>query len=119
MIYFADGCPAGLQPVINILKSVVQIIQFGVPILLIIFGMIDLGKAVMAGKEDEMKKAQGTLLKRFIYAVAVFLVVTLVTFVMNIVATSGAEDNPDTESWKNCWTGDNNNSGEDAPAENG
>ena len=83
-----------LGPIIGILKTVVGLLQFGIPILLIIFGMLDLGKAVIAGKEDEMKKAQSTLIRRFIYAVAVFLVVTLVSFVMGMV---GAED------WKSCW----------------
>lgn len=100
MIYFIDYCD-DLGPVISILKAVVGIFQFGIPILLIIFGMIDLGKAVIAGKEDEMKKAQGTLIKRVIYAVAVFLVVTLVVFVMNIVAGSGVENGG--QSWKDCW----------------
>lgn len=102
-----DYC-TGLDPVINIVKSVINLIKFGVPILLILFGMIDLGKAVMAGKEDEMKKAQGTLIKRFIYAVAVFLVVTLVTFVMDIVSNSGAKTG--TQSWLECWnqSGDSN-----------
>ena len=92
----------GLGPIINILHSVVSLIQFGVPILLIVFGMLDLGKAVMAGKEDEMKKAQGTLIRRVIYAVAVFLVVTLVTFVMGIVSDANAKD-ADTTSWIECW----------------
>ena len=83
-----------LSPIISILKTVVGLFQFGIPILLIIFGMIDLGKAVIASKEDEMKKAQQTLIKRAIYAVAVFLVVTIVSLVMGMV---GAED------WKTCW----------------
>ena len=97
---FLDYCQS-LRPVINILHSVVDLIQFGVPLLLILFGMIDLGKAVMAGKEDEMKKAQGTLIKRFIYAVAVFLVVFLVQLVMNIVSDAGT--GADNQSWINCW----------------
>lgn len=90
-----------LTPLMNILHSVVNLIKWGIPILLILFGMIDLGKAVMAGKEDEMKKAQGTLIKRFIYAVAVFLVVTLVTLVMNIVSDSGTDIG--NQSWIDCW----------------
>lgn len=103
MNFLVDYC-AGLNPVISIVKNVVKLIQFGVPILLIVFGMLDLGKAVMAGKEDEMKKAQSTLIKRVIYAVAVFLVVTLVSFVMNIVAD--ANTGADTESWWSCWRQD-------------
>lgn len=97
-----SGKCMGLEPIIRILKNVVKLIQFGVPVLLILFGMIDLGKAVMSSKEDEMKKAQGTLLKRFIYAVAVFLVITLVTFVMGLVGEAGA-DEADEDSWISCW----------------
>ena len=36
---------------------IVHAIWIGVPIALLIFGMIDLGKAVIASKEDEVKKA--------------------------------------------------------------
>ena len=88
-----DYC-GDLSQVIGILKAVVGLFQFGIPILLIIFGMIDLGKAVIASKEDEMKKAQGTLIKRVIYAVAVFLVVTIVSVVMGMVGAT---------QWNECW----------------
>ncbi len=96
MNFLIDLCSdtEGLGQLVTLLKNVVKIIQWGIPFLLIIFGLIDLGKAVMAGKEDEMKKAQGTLMKRFIYAIAAFLVVTLVTFAMGLVGS---------ESWKDCW----------------
>jgi len=92
----ADYFCEGLEPVITLLQNFVRLLQFLIPIGLILFGLIDLGKAVIAGKEDEMKKAQGTLIKRFIYAIAVFLVVTLVYVVMGMVG-----DNE----WKNCWKG--------------
>lgn len=85
-----------LGPVITLLKNIVRLLQWGIPIILILFGLIDLGKAVMSSKEDEMKKAQGTLIKRVIYAVIVFFVVTIVYFVMGIV---GSDD------WKDCWDG--------------
>lgn len=94
-----DYCDS-LGPIIGILKAVVSLIQFGVPIILIVMGMIDLGKAVLSSKEDEMKKAQSTLLKRFIYAVAVFLIVTLVTLVMNIVSNNADKS---ANTWIDCW----------------
>lgn len=83
-----------LEQIITLLKNLVRLLQIAIPIGLIILGMLDLGKAVMAGKEDEMKKATSTLIKRVIYAVAVFLVVTIVSFVMGLV---GSND------WKQCW----------------
>ena len=100
-----DYC-SSLAPVISILHSVVTLIQWGIPIVLIIYGILDLGKAVIASKEDEMKKATGTLIKRFIYAVAVFLVVFLVQLVMDVVSNSGANDG--TQDWKDCWSAKTN-----------
>lgn len=90
--YFCEG----LEPIITLLQNVVKLFQWFIPMGLILFGLIDLGKAVIAGKEDEMKKAQGTLIKRVIYAVAVFLVVTIVYFVMGMVGSN---------EWKECWNG--------------
>ena len=91
---FLDLC-TGLEDIIKILQNVVTLIQFLIPFGLILFGVLDLGKAVIAGKEDEMKKAQGTLIKRVIYAVAVFLVVPIVTFVMvNLIGN---------DTWQTCW----------------
>lgn len=83
-----------LEQVITLLKNVVRLLQWLIPMGLIIFGMLDLGKAVISSKEDEMKKATSTLIKRVIYAIAVFLVVTIVSFAMGLV---GSDD------WKNCW----------------
>ena len=100
------ACPEAWEPVMNVIKKgVIPILQIGIPILLIIFGMLDLGKAVMAGKEDEIKKNQQMLMKRAIAAVMVFFIVTLVTIVMGLVAdgnTEGREDNGSTK-WEDCW----------------
>ena len=89
-----NGPCGGLEDVVRIIKNVVDIIKILIPIGLIVYGLLDLGKAVIAGKEDEMKKAQGTLVKRCIYAAAVFLVVNLVVFVTGLVGA---------ESWQPCW----------------
>lgn len=93
-----------LDPVWNILGFIIKTIWFGVPILLIVLGMVDLGKAVVASKEDEVKKATKAFGKRFLYAVAVFLVVWLVTVVLNFVSELGNADQiSDTTGWKDCW----------------
>ena len=94
MNFLAVNCGT-LWPLISLIKNgIIPLIQIGIPIILIILGMLDLGKAVVASKEDEIKNAQKMLIKRCIYAVAVFLVVTIVTFVMGLV---GSTD------WKKCW----------------
>ena len=84
-MYFLDGCAAGLKPLFGLVNLVINAIMIGVPIVLIVLGMIDLGKAVIASKEDEVKKATKAFGKRFLYAVGVFAVVWLVTFVFDTV----------------------------------
>ncbi len=84
------SCTIGGQAVppaiTNILKAVIDAIQIGVPILLVIWGMLDLGKAVVAQKEDEIKKGQQVFVKRLLAAAIVFFVVVIVEFIVQIVA---------------------------------
>ena len=47
--------------------------------------MIDLGKATIAQKDDEIKKAQMTFVKRIIAAVLVFFVVAIVQLVFGLL----------------------------------
>lgn len=81
-------CTIGGQPVpvqlTNITSTIVTAIQIAVPIMLIIWGMLDFGKAVAAGKDDEIKKAQGLFTKRLVAAIIVFLVVVIVRFVLGV-----------------------------------
>lgn len=95
-----DAC-GGLLPIVRVIKKgIFPIFQLGIPILLILLGTIDLGKAVISSDEKEVKAAQSRLIKRFIYAALVFFVVTFVSVLMNMVAKGGQGD---TASWENCW----------------
>lgn len=90
-----------LLPMIKIVrKGIMPLFFIGIPIALILFGTIDLGKAVIASKEDEVKAAQKMLIKRAIYAIALFLVVPIVNIVMELVSTSEVDG---TASWSTCW----------------
>lgn len=75
-----------------VVSTIVTIIKVVVPIILVVIGMIDLMKAVIASKEDEIKKAQTTFIKRIIVAVIVFFIVSIVQIVIRFVA-GGEEDN--------------------------
>ena len=102
IVEMLDAPCAGLLPVVKIIYRLVKIFQWGIPIALILYGTIDLGKAVIASDEKEIKSAQSRLIKRFIYAALVFLVVVLVEAFMNLVS-SGDSDDSDTSSWLKCW----------------
>ena len=94
-----DAC-GGLLPLVKVLVQVIKIVMIVIPIALILYGTIDLGKAVIASDEKEVKQAQSRLIKRFIYAALIFFVPMLVGVVMNLVS-AGAEG--DTTSWQSCW----------------
>ena len=62
MINFLACSNPEIMPIIRFVRDgIFPIIQIGIPIILIVLGTLDLGKAVLAGKEDEQKNAQ----KRF------------------------------------------------------
>lgn len=95
-----DACN-GLLPIVQVIrKGVFPIIQIGIPILLILFGTIDLGKAVISSDDKEIKAAQGRFIKRCIYAAAIFFVTVIVQVLMNIVSNG---DVSGTDDWKECW----------------
>lgn len=94
-----------LQPIWNLVGIIINVIMIGVPLLLIIYGMVDLGKAVIASKEDEVKKATKLLGKRFLYAVGVFAVVWIVSFVLGTISdvAEGTDFDYKESDWKQCW----------------
>lgn len=71
-----------------IVSMIIMLIKIAVPVLLIIFGMLDLGKAVVASKEDEIKKGQQMFIKRLITAVIVFFVIQVVQIIIRFVSSS-------------------------------
>ena len=82
---------------LNIIRIIVNIIKIGVPIILIILGMIDMGKAVASQKEDEIKKGQKILISRCIAAGIVFFVVAIVQLMMSIIDSATNNDNSNTK----------------------
>lgn len=70
-----------LRYMINTIMGYIRII---VPILIILFGTVDFAKAVIAGKEENMKKAQGDFAKRVLIGVAIFFVPLLVNVIMDL-----------------------------------
>lgn len=76
-------------------KLVLRILQIAVPIGLILFGTIDMAKAVIAGDEKKVKEAQKPFIKRIVSAVIVFLIPYIVSVVIGLVTSNG--------DYKGCW----------------
>ena len=99
-----DQACHGLLFLVKIIRrGVFPILQIGVPIILIVLGILDLAKAVIASDEKQVKEAQGKLIKRCIYAVAVFFIVTLVNVILSMVATTAGDEAVGITDWRACW----------------
>lgn len=76
----------------ELINFFVNLLKIATPLILIFVSIITLFKAVVASKEDEMKKAQSSLIKKIIAAIMVFFIISIVQFVIMKVADSGEKD---------------------------
>ena len=72
------------QSIREIFNEIMLYPRIGVPILIILLGIIDFAKAVMTSKEDEMKASQNKFVKRLIIGIAIFFIPTLVNLIMDL-----------------------------------
>lgn len=103
LVAATDAC-GGLRPIVSVIKGLFDIIRILVPIALLIYGALDLAKAVIASDEKEIKGATSKFIKRAVAAVAVFFAVTLVNAVMGLVGRGEESgDEVTSASWGACW----------------
>ena len=80
VIFGSPSDPDSLRSFINEILKYPKIL---VPVIVIGLGILDIAKAVIASKEDEMRKAQSTFIKRVFIGVALFFVPTIVNILMH------------------------------------
>ena len=93
-MYFLDGtfC-ADTANIWQILGYVVNVIKIVIPLVLIILGMLDLGKAVVADKDDAINKAVKSLVHRFIAALVMFFIPTIISAVFGLIKIGDLKSN--------------------------
>lgn len=69
----------------NMVSTIINVLNVVVPVILVIWGVIDLTKGMMSGKEDDIKKGQQTLIKRTITGACIFLIVIAVKLLVSVV----------------------------------
>lgn len=80
--------------VLRLVNKFFKYIYILVPILVLVLGLADFGKAVLASKPDDMNKAKGKFIKRVIMGIAVFLVPTIINITFYIADFAKNPDNP-------------------------
>lgn len=99
---FLDQCST-LVPIIHLVKAIIRLLQIAITIALVVLLIMDFGKAVMAGKEDEIKSAQKLAIKRVIYFVIVWLVPWLVNVAIGLLDSASTSSASEAQSAWSCW----------------
>ena len=79
---FDNDCSFSDRLVIWI-ANIVKWIKYIIPVAVMVLGILDFIKAIAAGKDDEMKKAQGNFIKRLIAAALIFIIPLIIEFVLD------------------------------------
>ena len=101
-MFLLDFCneSAGVWTLVG---KVLVVFKIVIPLLLIIFGMIDLGKAVISSEEKAIKQATNSLLRRAIAAVVIFFIPTIVGAIFSLVNSFGeAKEDTGYDTCINC-----------------
>ena len=69
---------------LKLIKGLKTLLTIIVPIILLVMGSLDFAKAVFASDENNIKKAQGTFIKRVIICFVIFLSPSVLHFILRI-----------------------------------
>ena len=86
-----------------LIGKVIRIVLIVIPIIIVLLGTFDLGKAVMAGEDKEIKEAQKMFVKRLVYGVIIFFIPYIIAGVYSLfngMSTDGGDTNEGTNT---CW----------------
>lgn len=94
-------CTKEMQMIMGIVITILDIIKFIVPIVLIIFCTIDIFKIIVSKKEDEIKKLRKDVFMKIVYCIIIYLIPFIVPFILKFASNIIPMEYDD--SWKNCW----------------
>lgn len=80
---------SGVGSAMVILGYIIQVAKWVAPLIIIVLGMVDFGKAALSSDEKATTKASGALVRRFIAGIVIFFVPTIISaFTKNILKTN-------------------------------
>lgn len=88
MFYVLNVCSDIPCPVFQIAHVIKLLIQWAVPIIIIIYGMLDFAKATMANDESGISKAKQTFIKRLISGASIFFIMSILQLTFSILSSS-------------------------------
>lgn len=86
--------------ILQFVGYILTLVKVAIPLVIIIYGIMDLGKAVVASKEDEIKTGAKRLMWRAVAGVAIFFIPSIVLWLFGTIANY----NTGSEGFDNCQT---------------
>jgi len=102
LIMAPNLCGGDMWQFWQVIGWVLWVFKIVIPVLIIVFGMIDLGKAVVASKDDEIKKAMKSLAMRAVAGVVIFFIPALVGVIFSMVDNFNKEVKGQYDMCKTC-----------------
>ena len=98
-------CPPAVADIMGIVKGVINIICFVIPIVLIVLCILDIAKIVTAGNIDDKLKKEVTnkVVTRIVFAIIIFLVPTIIRLLFDFIPVKDKDATFDGATWKDCW----------------
>ena len=105
-----DLCEGDILIVISAVKTIFTLIQWAIPLVLIVLGTIDMFKAMASGDEKATKESQKKFVRRLVYALVAFLIPFIVKLTFSLVSKNIAADEATTADntvgeFLTCWNG--------------
>lgn len=87
----------GIKQAVKIVGYIIQLIRWIVPLIIIVLGMVDFGKAAISNDDKSVTKATTALIRRIVAGVVVFFIPTIILAILNVIqVTKGIEEETDT-----------------------
>ncbi|MEG1009517.1 MAG: hypothetical protein RSF67_06885 [Clostridia bacterium] len=100
----ANGFCSGTADLWQFVGMILLVFKIVIPIILIVLGMIDLGKAVISSDDKSINKAAKALAMRVIAGMLIFFIPSVISFVFTLVSAFNTDLKSDYDVCKNCIT---------------
>lgn len=82
---------ANSHKILGLVGWALTIFKIAIPLIIIIIGLVDLGKAAVSSKPEEIKKSVTSLLWRLVGGIAIFFIPTIVLMIFGWTTNLGSE----------------------------
>ena len=102
---FLDAC-ADAGFLVRIVVNLFKYFRIIIPIILVVFIIYDLSKAIVSNVDEKVKKdAFSKIVKRAIFAIIIFFIPTIITIIFKQINNISKDEHTSTTStsWMDCW----------------